>query len=179
MGLAEILEQHKGAIVNKWFQTVIETYPQDTARFLKNRKDPFANPVGSTTLRGLQGLFDSLFTDLNREQIIGYLDPIIRIRAVQDFTPSQALAFIFELKTILRKRINQALDDKNARRACDQLESRIDIIGLIAFDIYMQCRETIFSLRTNDEHRKTLQTFKRAKLIVEDSDVQPNLKSVT
>ena len=30
------------------------------------------------------------------------LDGIIRIRSIQDFTPSEAVGFIFDLKTVIR-----------------------------------------------------------------------------
>ena len=46
MRLNNLLSQKKAAITKKWFALVIETYPSDTAKFLKSQKNPFANPVG-------------------------------------------------------------------------------------------------------------------------------------
>ena len=48
MKIEEILSQHKPALLKKWFHLVMQTYPEETARFLKNENDPFANPVGSS-----------------------------------------------------------------------------------------------------------------------------------
>ena len=58
MRLNNLLAQRKTAIIKKWFALAIETYPSDTANFLKSQKDPFANPVGRTIYRGLEALFD-------------------------------------------------------------------------------------------------------------------------
>ena len=93
MRIENLLEQRKAAIVKKWFDRVIQTYPADTSKFLKNHKDPFANPVGQTVLRGLEALFDTLLKEPDTDTISSFLDPIIRIRAVQDFTPSKAVSF--------------------------------------------------------------------------------------
>jgi len=45
MRLEELLAQKKTAVIDKWFDVVAETYPADTAIFIKRQKDPFANPV--------------------------------------------------------------------------------------------------------------------------------------
>ena len=39
---------------------VVDTYPADTSRFLKRQKDPFANPVGNTTLESLEAVVGEL-----------------------------------------------------------------------------------------------------------------------
>ena len=54
MKLDKLLSQNKTALVKRWFDEVVRTYPVDTATFLKQQKDPFANPVGRTTLKGLR-----------------------------------------------------------------------------------------------------------------------------
>jgi len=102
MGLEKLLTKKKTAIVQKWFDMVIETYPADSAKFYKSQKDPFANPVGRNTFNALKILFDQLLHEMDHGAIKSSLDPIIRIRAVQDFSPSQATAFIFFLKKIIR-----------------------------------------------------------------------------
>jgi hypothetical protein len=46
-GLETIIEQQKTTILKKWFDAAIQAYAPDTAKFLKNQKDPFGNPVGN------------------------------------------------------------------------------------------------------------------------------------
>jgi len=161
------LEQRKPVIVKKWFDLVIQTYPVDTSNFLKTQKDPFANPVGQTVLRGLEALFDVLLKGPDADTISSFLDPIIRIRAVQDFTPSKAVAFIFSLKQVIRENLKKELKDPAAALDLLNLESTIDDLALIAFDIYMECREKIYELKANQEKAGTFAAFKRAGLVCE------------
>lgn len=174
MPIENLLEQRKAAIVKKWFDLVIQTYPADTSRFLKTQKDPFANPVGQTVLRGLEALFDILLKGFDTDAISSFLDPIIRIRAVQDFTPSKAVSFIFSLKQVIRDNLAKDLKDPATSAELLHLETSIDDLALIAFDIYMECREKIYELKTNQEKAGIFAAFKRAGLVCEIPTAQPD-----
>lgn len=147
---------------------VIDTYPPDTSRFIKGQKDPFANPVGNTTFEGLQTLFDALFDDMNREAIVSSLDPIIRIRAIQDFTPSKAISFIFSLKKIIREIANKEFPDDQVADELFLMDSKIDNLGMIGFDIYMECREKLYEIKSNEFRNRTYSAFERAGLLKQD-----------
>ncbi|MBC8200179.1 MAG: RsbRD N-terminal domain-containing protein [Desulfobacteraceae bacterium] len=175
MRLNDLLKQKKAAIVKEWFNMVIDTYPLDTSRFLKKQKDPFANPVGNTISQGLGPLFDELVMEMDPDAITTFLDPIIRIRAVQVmFSPSQAVAFIFSLKEAVRKNLKKELNDNKTLNELLLFESKIDEIGLMAFDIFMKCREQIYNLKAYDERNRTFRAFKRAGLVAEIPDGKPD-----
>lgn len=178
MRLNTLLAQRKTAIVKKWFAATIETYPSDTAKFLKSQKDPFANPVGRTIYQGLEALFDELQKESNREAVQSLLDPIIRIRAVQNFSPSQAISFIFFLKDVVRDNIKK--EDSQEQFFSDLLlfESKIDELGLIAFNLYMQCREKIYELKANEMKNRTFRAFERAGLVRETPADKPDLDNI-
>jgi hypothetical protein len=167
MRLNTLLAQKKSAIVKKWFAATVETYPADTAKFLKSQKDPFANPVGRTIYQGLASLFDELLKETNHETMQSFLDPIIRIRAVQNFSPSQATSFIFFLKKAIRENIKE--EDSRGRLLSELLffESKIDELGLLAFNLYMNCREKIYELKANEMKNRTFRAFERAGLVRE------------
>lgn len=174
MNLAIELAKKKQGIVKEWFEETISSYPEDTSRFLKSQKDPFANPVGQTTHQGLLALFDAVVSGSDRETIVSFLDPIIRIRAVQSFTPSKATGFIFSLKGIVRR----CLRPDSLRDYSDeifQLESRIDAVGLMGFDIYFNCREKITNFKATETRDRIYSAFRRAGLIVETSAEGPGL----
>jgi hypothetical protein len=164
-GLEKILALKKSAITKKWFDLTAQTYAPDTAEFLKNKKDQFANPVGGTMLTGLKGLLDQLIHSMDPEMITCHLDPIIRIRAVQYFTPSQATAFILSLKKVLRQHLSKELRDRSIAAELIAFESKIDQLCLMAFDIYMQCREKIYQISANETRNRTFRAFERAGLI--------------
>ena len=168
--LAKIIALKKAAIVKKWFDLTAQTYATDTAEFLKSKTDPFANPVGVSMLSGLDGLLDQLIHDMDPQIINSYLDPIIRIRAVQNFTPSQAVAFILSLKKALRSSLTKELRDIRNVTELSELESKIDRLSLMAFDIYMQCREKIYQLSANEMKNRTFRAFERAGLVSEKAE---------
>ena len=145
----------------------VQTYAPDTAEFLKSNQDQFANPVGGTTLNGLKGLLDQLEHGMDHEIITAHLDPIIRIRAAQNFTPSQATAFILSLKKVIRENLTKELRDSSFAAELIAFESKIDQLCLMAFDIYMQCREKIFQISANETRNRTFRAFERAGLISE------------
>lgn len=165
----EILAKKKATIAKEWFQLAIQAYAPDTVEFLKNKSDPFANPVGSTTLRGIQGLLDQLIHGMDRDAITSFLDPIIRIRAIQNFTPSQATGFIVILKKVLRENFVKELRDTQIAREFLEFEANIDRLCLMAFDIYMQCREKIYQISASEMKNRTFKAFERAGLISEES----------
>lgn len=167
-GLENILEQKKSVILKKWFDLTAQTYASDTAEFIKNKKDRFSNPVGGTMQSSLKGLLNHLIHGVDRETVIAHLDPIVRIRAVQDFTPSQATAFILFLKQICREVMSKDLRDSKFATEFVEFEFRIDQLCLMAFDIHMQCREKIFRISANETRNRTFRAFERAGLVAKN-----------
>jgi hypothetical protein len=171
MDLGKQLTQKKSSIVKAWFEKVASTYPIDSAQFIKNQSDPFANPVGQNSLQSLNAMFDLIVGGFEREAARPLVDPIIRIRAIQDFTPAQAVRFIFDLKKIIRECAPGDRNDAQNTGTQRLLDERIDELGLLAFDIFMQCREKIYELKANEMRARTYSAFSRAGLIKEPDDV--------
>ncbi|VEN72582.1 conserved hypothetical protein [Candidatus Desulfarcum epimagneticum] len=162
------IEEQRDKIIKKWFNQTVDSYPPDTAAFLKRQKDPFANPVGRTASRTLSALFDALTGETDREKLESILDPLIKIRALQNFTPSQAVFFVHGLKKIIRDLFP---DSKKSAVLADLLdfESRIDSVGFIAFDLYMEKREKVYHLKALEVRNRTFTVFERAGLVAEPS----------
>ena len=171
MSSAPLSAAKKQAILKEWFQVTIDSYPADTAKFLKSQADPFANPVGQTTYRSLEALLDLLTPGSDRGAMAAALDPILRIRAVQAFTPSQATSFVFSLKPIVRRHLSDA--DRQAGDPIEALDRRIDLMAMAAFDIYVACREKIFELKATESRRQFFGSLKRAGLIDETAAEGP------
>jgi len=174
MRLENILEQKKALVLKKWFERIVQTYPADTSNFLKTQKDPFSNPVGKTFSRGLDALLDLLFKGWDAETGASFLDPMIRIRAVQDFTPAQAVSFIFSLKQVVREILSKEIKDGRFLNELPLFESKIDEMGLMAFEIYVKCREKIYQLKANELRNRTFSAFERAGLISAMPEEKPD-----
>ncbi|MGD9105861.1 MAG: RsbRD N-terminal domain-containing protein [Desulfobacterales bacterium] len=181
MRLNNLLAQRKTAIIKDWFILAVETYPPDTASFLKKQKDPFANPVGRTISQGLEALFNELLEEMDHETLTSFLDPIIRIRAIQNFSPSQAVSFIFLLKKAVRENIKKEALQEQLFNELLFFESKIDQLAMIAFNLYMQCKEKIYDLKANEMRNTTYKAFKRAGLVrempVDEPDIKPNINA--
>jgi hypothetical protein len=93
------------------------------------------------------------------------LDPIIRIRAVQAFTPSKAISFVFSLKQILRQHLPG--DGRDGDVEMNDLDRQIDEMAMAAFDIYVTCREKIYELKATESRNQFFGSLKRAGLIDE------------
>lgn len=160
--MIELLAQRRGAIAGKWLDRIVESYPADTARFLKQQRDRFANPVGTTLAKGTTELVDALFDGKTADALREALEPIVKIRAVQDFSPSAAVAFVFQLKEVVRDMIGGDLLDERLRGELDQLERRIDRLALLAFDVYASCREQVAEIRVSEVKRNVAHVLKRS-----------------
>ncbi|MBL0712623.1 MAG: RsbRD N-terminal domain-containing protein [Desulfosarcina sp.] len=176
MKLEKRIAKHKKQILAKWFEVLAGTYPPETARFLKANPDAFTNPVGGTAKRSLEALLEALLENAAPEKLAGILDPLIRIRAVQTmFTPSQATAFILDLKPIIRTILSdKIIEDPQDRHALQAFENCIDRLLLIAFDIFIRCREKIYHLKATEEQSKIYRAFARAGLVRDNPDDQPD-----
>lgn len=177
MHLEKLLSDRKGDIVGRWFNSVIDTYAPETARIFKSRGNQFTNPVAASTQKSLQGVFSGLLQPANPDQLATALDPLVRIRAVQNFTPSQAIGFVFTLKTIIRNILGHELRTKQLADQLTAFDKKIDDLALTAFDVYMQCREKIYDLKAGQERNSVYRAFARAGLISEISEDGPNPES--
>ncbi|MCU0593523.1 MAG: RsbRD N-terminal domain-containing protein [Desulfobacterales bacterium] len=173
-GLVNLITKQRPTVISKWFDSAIRAYAADTAAFIQSQKDPFANPVGSQTRNSVEGLFDQLVGGMDAGAIHACLDPVMHIRAVQNLTPAQATAFIFALKNILREMFDKPLQSADGMRSFLEIESRIDRLGLAAFDVYMACREKIYELKANETRNRTFKAFERAGLINKDPGKVPD-----
>ena len=139
----QIITENFHSILAEWQETFFATY--GSADFLRRKTDPFANPVGSTISRCIEEILLLLRTNSAIEAFHAPLDGIIRIRAVQEFTPSQALAPFFVIRPLLKK---HAEKEERSLTAADW--SLVDNLLLLAFDIYMTCREQLYQTKLKE-----------------------------
>lgn len=122
-------------------------------------KNKFDNPVGAATHESLEAVFELLINKMAPQALEEALDPIIRIRAVQSFTPAKAVDFVFELKEIGKKTL--------APEFYETFDRQVDQIALAAFNRFMKCRESIFLLKATEAKRRIHSAFERAGLVTE------------
>jgi len=161
MHIDDFLERKKATIKQRWLDLVINTYPADTRKFFRKQKNRFLNPVGAALSRQVDALYDTLLHGTTGNDVASILEDFVKIRAVQDFTPSAAIGFILYLKQAVRE---VCAEDIRTSQLFDELlvlETRIDNLLLKAFDVYMQSREKIYEIRTNNLRRNSFLALRR------------------
>ena len=150
MSLKNLLIKGKKAILKKWLDLILDTYPADGAKAYKRNTDRFTNPVGYTISKELNTLYEELLHGMDYDKLHASIDNIVRIRAIQDFSPSQAIAFVFLLKKAIRQEVESEILANHLFKEYIEFESRIDELALLAFDIHIMCREKIYELKVNE-----------------------------
>ena len=118
--------------------------------------------MGHQLSQGLGRILETLVQETDRDQVMAALDEVIRVRALQNFSPSQALAFIFLLKNVIREELAKELKDGQFSQELQEVESRIDGMALLGFEVYTQRREKLYEIRVT-EIKKRVSGFLRSK----------------
>jgi len=171
MSTHTLLSDKRSKIIKKWRHAIISSYPKDSQSFLKREKSQFANPVGNIIAQEIESLYDEVIKGEDTDKISSCLDTIIRIRAVQDFTPSQAVAFVPQLKQIIREELGNGHSSD-----MHKLESKVDRVLLLAFDVYSKCRQEIYETRVREVKNQVGKLLERANLIVEIPEQAPEVR---
>ena len=153
------IAERQDEILKRWIEHTIESYPEETAKFLRSKTDRFANPVGASLREGLAELLDGIMRGVEPDELSSALDRVIRVRAVQDFEPSAAISFVFDLKDLLRGVAGDTGSDAPGR--FDTLDKRIERLGLCAFNVYMRCREQMWSIRAQEIRHQSVGIMER------------------
>lgn len=153
MKIEHLLLQKKTEIHEKWIHRLISLYPDNSHAFFASQKNQFNNPIGYTFSNATEQILEILIKEEDLENALSPLDDIIRIQAVQEFTPSKALSFIIDLKQILREELKRECGEHHLEDEWIELETKIDKLILYAFDIYVKCREKIYQLKVRDSKR--------------------------
>ncbi len=159
--LFHLLNNNRSRLLKVWFAQISSTYPSETAKFISVQKDRFANPVGATISKEIEYIFDELLQEDYSLEIYQHLEEILRIRAVQDFVPSQAVGIFKGLKQVVRNELQPEINKLELQEQHRTFEDKIDQLCLMAFDTYMKCREKIWELKAKESQHRTKNLLQR------------------
>ena len=161
MTLDALLAERRGALCRRWLGAVLADYgPLTAARW--RREDPFGNPVGHTLATGLPQLLETIAA--GGETPAGAataLEAILRIRSVQDLSPSRAVGFVYRLRQVIRDELAPELADGRLAGELADVDGRIERLAWLAFDVYVRLREQIFRLRQEELKRSVASLLRR------------------
>ena len=148
MTLHTLLEEQRAYILEHWVKLLLATYSPDAARIFGKQKDRFANPIGYNVKAGLAELFEVLAGE--ELPVLGrQMEELVKVRAVQQFTPSEAMSFVFMFKDIVREFAEKQKVEPEAE-ALERLDRRVDQVALQLFDLYMASRERLHKVRIQE-----------------------------
>jgi hypothetical protein len=152
LSLNQQLQEKKQSILAKWQHYVLNSDESHQMLIADKNKGRFSNPAAYVSGKNTDKIFDCLINVDENMDIITPLHDICRLRAVQDVKPSQALQFIPMLKQIIRDELSESQKSKFEKEIWD-LEKHIDKISLLAFDIYVECKNKINEIRIDEIKR--------------------------
>lgn len=144
------LKENQEKIVKKWVDFALSTYPTKAKHFFEKQQDPFLNPVGNILKNELTAIFREILLPKASSDLATHVDPIVRVRAVQDFSPSSAIMVFRKLKEIVEEVVDLRPYLRDEFGAIQEFYNRVDDLCFLAFDIFMKCRETIWELKTKE-----------------------------
>jgi hypothetical protein len=150
MTLEALLKEKKTIILERWFDRVLEDYPPDTRRFFREDKGPYSNPIGHTLRRGMEGIIDQVLRPVSIEEDRVILEPIMKIRAVENLPPSPGARFILPLREVLSDIVKEEMRKDVLGQEWLNLNSRINQLALLGINLYSECREKVNQLRTRE-----------------------------
>ncbi len=165
MDLAEAFRNYEDKIVDQWVDYTLSSYKSST--FFKKSPDKFSNPVGGNTREALGKLFKLLTKNADPKEFAAPLDQIMRIRSIQEFSASEAVAPIHAVKHITREILAKDSERKQFIADLYDFEFNVDLAVLAAFDLYSQCRERLYKVRIKE--------IKSGNIILTDSKCPSNL----
>ncbi|MFW6053062.1 MAG: RsbRD N-terminal domain-containing protein [Desulfosalsimonas sp.] len=172
----EIISANRDRWISKWFEALMRSYPEESAGFFKDTRDPFSNPVGAALEKGIRDLFDVVAADVfDSRAAHDALEPMIKVRSLQEFSPSEALGFIAEIKKIIKQDPAAKQQTKTEAERIDRIADNADRALLAAFDIYMDCKKHVYNLRARQARDSVRQLLVKKDLISELPEIDPEL----
>ncbi|MBU1230010.1 MAG: RsbRD N-terminal domain-containing protein [Proteobacteria bacterium] len=168
MGLEERIAERSKELAEKWAVLILGTYPPETQAVWKENRERFSNPVGHAILKASSELIPLLLAWNDAEAVAGALTQLVKIRAVQDFAPSQALSFVFLFKKLLRQEFLKELSAQGSLEELLAFETRVDNLAVIAFDLYVAARDQVQRMRVEEVKRAHVNIVRRANLMASD-----------
>jgi hypothetical protein len=176
---SKLLVERRRGILDDWFERIVKSYPKSMGDYLRGKRDRFGNPVGGTIREGVEAVFDALCVGAGEDELAMALDRTVRLRAIQAFSPSEAVGYVFELKPAVRRAFKAELAKGRLLREVEAFETRIDEVALVAFDAYMSCRERLMKIRSNEARNLARNLLERSGLSFPGSSFEerPSVKA--
>jgi hypothetical protein len=160
--LKGFLTEHADKLRQRWHDAVVSAYPPETVRFLRSEKDQIANPVGYTIKTVVEDVIAGLSSGASASDLASAVHPLIRIKAVQGFAPSEAVSCVLELKRTVK---GLAGGQGGDARVLEELDLVIDEMLCSCFDLYTDCRQKLHEIKEDELKRNLYMLLRKSDLV--------------
>ena len=154
MTLKDLLAEKKAIILQRWFDRVLQDYPPESRDFFRDNKSPYSNPIGFTLRKGMEGLIDELLKPAGAAEVRAILEPVMKVRAVENLPPPQGGRFILPLREVVSEIVREAKRNDLLGQEWLDLHSRINQLALLGMNLYSECRDRVNQLRIKEGERR-------------------------
>jgi len=144
--IVHLIREKRQIVLDQWQGYVLSLFPVT----MKS-----ATPIAQAIESGLGDVLDSFET--TPEKRTAALSGVIRILAVQSFSPSKSMSVFFALRSILRE-IGGSEKRQIKQKHWDEFQTSMEHLTLEAFDSYMVHREKIYQLKVDESLRQSFMT---------------------
>lgn len=149
--LIDICKVAEEKILLQWVGDFLKHHTLDSIGTSRTIDDEFLNPSGTLVQNVTKKLFHAfLGEDTQLEDIKKSLTDIIRLQAVQDLSPAQALLPFISLKQHIFLLVEKELNNQAAFLEYKEIIDRIDTVLLMAFDLFAQKKEELYRVRVKE-----------------------------
>lgn len=169
MSIIDSVREKREKVLERWLELTLKTYSEEAEQFYKNRKNQFANPVGATFKKSLELMLEGVLNN-DPNLVEASMEDTVKLRAVQEFSPSQAISFILFLKEAVRDVVLGKQVSSEELADLLSFEGRIDHLLLISMDSYMTWKQKMLEIRMKELQRRTFGLMKHSRLFVEQPE---------
>ena len=140
-----LIARRQAAIAEGWLGLVGKTHLANWSGMPSRSRDDFADPAFCLMRKCIEAMVEALDSGVVQEKLAPSMEGFLKLLALQEFSPSQAIQFVFAVRPLLRRELS--LEPNSPESLA--LDDRVDDIALIAMDIYSRCREKVYEARYN------------------------------
>ena len=156
-----LFEKNKDWILEKWLDRRLSLFSNQKQSLIKSQMNQFQNPIRHEIHEGLKMILENF--DQESEKFNEAVEQICRVMAIQELSPSKAIAFFYELKEIFHDRVKK-LEHNLTGKEFAEFNSNIEKMTLKTFDCYCGHREKIYQLKVDESKNKAYMLIKKAGL---------------
>ncbi len=154
MTLKDLLAGKRTIILERWLDRILEDYPQETQTIFCENTSPYSNPIGFTLRKGMEEIIDQILQPLSVEEARAILEPVMKVRAVENLPLSRRVDFILPLREILFEIVREEKGKDLLGREWLDLNARISWLALLGMNLFSECREKVNRLRIKEWEKR-------------------------